>query len=56
MDGTYPTTKQALMALLKQYPGILEQFDIRFYRSNGNEYKLVVFDKETRKEYTLQDG
>ena len=56
MGKGYPTTKQALLAILKQHPGILEQFEVRFYRSNGDQYQMVVFDKETRKEYTLEDG
>ena len=56
MGQPYPTTKQALVALLKNYPGILDQFDIRFYHSTGETYKMVIFDKETHKEYTLEDG
>ena len=56
MHYSYPKTKQELMTYLKQYPGVLDQFDIRFYRSDGEKYQLVLFDKQNRKEYTLQDG
>ena len=56
MGQPYPTTKQALVALLKNYPGILDQFDIRFYHSTGETYKMVIFDKETHKQFTLEDG
>jgi hypothetical protein len=52
----YPTTKQALITYLKQYPGVLDQFDIRFYQSNGEKYQLLLFDRQNRKEYNLQDG
>lgn len=56
MGVGYPKSKQALIAMLEKSPEILERFDIRAYESNGEQYQLVVFDKETRKEYTLQDG
>lgn len=56
MNYSYPKTKQALIALLQEHPGLLERFDIRAYRSDGDRYKLVVFDKDARQEYTLEDS
>lgn len=52
----YPKSKQALIVILEKYPEILTRFEIRAYDSNGEQYQLVVFDKESQKEYTLQDG
>ena len=54
--NSYPKTRQDLMTYLKQLPGVFDQFDVRSYRTAGEKYQLVLFDKQNRKEFTLQDS
>ena len=50
----YPMNRLALMAYLKNNSSLLENIDVRFYQSNGKQYRMKIFDKQSNKEFELR--
>jgi len=54
--GEFPKNKNELVKLIDQYSELNDVFEIRSYTSDGNKYKLVIYDKKSKQQHTLEDG
>lgn len=52
----FPKNKNELMKLIDQFSEFKGVFEIRSYTSDGNKYKLVVYDRKFKQQHILEDG
>lgn len=56
MRGEFPKNKAELVRAIERYPEFKDVFEIQSYQSDGNKYKLVVFDNKFKQKHILEDG
>jgi len=54
--GGFPKNKNELMKLINQFSEFKGVFEIRSYASDGNKYKLVVYNRKFKQQHILEDG
>lgn len=54
--GEFPKNNNELVELINQFSEFKGVFDIRSYTSDGDKYKLVVYDKKFKQQHVLEDG
>ena len=54
--GEYPKSENELVSLIGQYQEFKNAFEVKSYKSNGEKYNLIVYDKKFKLQHILEDG